>query len=56
MTTNVNIRLASDRVDNALLADYTAPRLYTPGESIILHEGFMKYVIKYFLKNLRSLC
>lgn len=42
MSCNVNIRLASDRVDSGLLADYTAPRLYTPGENIILHGGFMK--------------
>lgn len=42
MSYNVNIKLSSDRVDSGLLADFTAPRLYTPGENIILQEGFMK--------------
>jgi len=42
MTSNVTIKLARDRVDNALPSDFRPPRLYTPGESIILQEGFMK--------------
>lgn len=42
MSTNVQIRLANERVNNVIPASYSAPRLYTPGESIIQLEGFMK--------------
>lgn len=44
MSTNVNIRLALDRVNMGLLAQNqtNAPRLYTPGEVVTAHQGFMK--------------
>ncbi|XP_017491405.1 PREDICTED: exosome complex component RRP4 [Rhagoletis zephyria] len=44
MTTNVNIRLAIDRVNMGLLAQNQtrAPRLYTPGEVVTGQFGFMK--------------
>lgn len=42
MTTNVTIRLASDRVNNSLLSDDNVPRLYTPGEEITGKSGFMR--------------
>lgn len=42
MSTNVTIRLASDRVNNALLSGDQIPRLYTPGEEITGKVGFMR--------------
>lgn len=44
MMTNVNIRLALDRVNMGLLAQNqrNVPRLYTPGEVVTSQQGFMK--------------
>lgn len=44
MSTNVNIRIAADRVNISLLAqdDYRIPKLFTPGEVITAQQGFMK--------------
>ncbi|KNC23480.1 hypothetical protein FF38_04776 [Lucilia cuprina] len=44
MSTNVNIKLALDRVNMDLLAQNqtNAPRLYTPGEVVTAQQGFMK--------------
>lgn len=48
MTTSIDIRLASTRVNNTLytaeLVDESMPRLYTPGEVITSQQGFMRYV------------
>ncbi|XP_021922560.1 exosome complex component RRP4 isoform X1 [Zootermopsis nevadensis] len=42
MTQNVYIRLASQRVDNTIVAASNIPRLYTPGEIITCMSGFMR--------------
>lgn len=42
MATNVRIRLASDRVDNALLSGGHTPQLFTPGHIISVQGDFMK--------------
>ncbi|XP_055849531.1 exosome complex component RRP4 [Episyrphus balteatus] len=44
MSTNVNIRLAMDRVNMALLSqnENRIPRLFTPGEVVTAQQGFMK--------------
>lgn len=42
MTTNVQIRLASNRVNNALVTGDNVPRLFTPGEVITGQQGFMR--------------
>ncbi|GAB0091637.1 exosome complex component RRP4 [Sergentomyia squamirostris] len=42
MSTNVQIRLARDRVNNELLASDRTPRLYTPGEVITAQQGYMR--------------
>lgn len=41
-STNVNIRLASERIDNSLPSSSTTVKLYTPGQTVSLQEGFMK--------------
>lgn len=52
MTTNIDMRLASTRVNNTLYTDDVMPRLYTPGEVITSQQGFMRYanvfISKYF--------
>lgn len=42
MTTNIDMRLASARVNTTLYADGMMPRLYTPGEVITTEQGFMR--------------
>lgn len=44
MSTNVNIRLAIDRVNMGLLSqnENRIPRLFTPGEVVTAQQGFMK--------------
>lgn len=42
MTSNVIIRLASDRVNPSLLSGDSNPRLFTPGEVITSQQGFMR--------------
>ncbi|XP_059621241.1 exosome complex component RRP4 [Phlebotomus argentipes] len=42
MSTNVQIRLARDRVDSELLSSDKTPRLYTPGEVITAQHGYMR--------------
>lgn len=44
MSTNVNIRLAIDRVNMGLLSqnENRIPRLFTPGEVVTSQQGFMK--------------
>lgn len=42
MSTNVQIRLASSRVNNVLLAGDRIPRLFTPGEVITAQQGYMR--------------
>lgn len=42
MTTNVQIRLASKRVNNTLVTGDNVPRLFTPGEVITGQLGFMR--------------
>lgn len=42
MTTNVQIRLAADRVNNTLVTGDKVPRLFTPGEVITGQQGFMR--------------
>lgn len=45
MTTNIDIRLASNRVSNTIpYAENAMPRLFTPGEVITSQQGFMRYV------------
>lgn len=51
MSTNVQIRLARDRVDNELLSSDKTPRLYTPGEVITAQHGYMRLGLE-----LRGLC
>lgn len=48
MNTNVNIRLASDRVNNLLITGDHIPRLYTPGEVITGQQGFMRYFNNFY--------
>lgn len=42
MSTNVNIRLASERVNNSLEKGGHVPRLFTPGEEITGKAGYMR--------------
>lgn len=42
MTTNISIRLASDRVNNTLLTGDNIPKLFTPGQIITGQQGFMR--------------
>lgn len=42
MTTNIDMRLASDRINTTLYTDNDMPRLYTPGEVITSQQGFMR--------------
>lgn len=44
MTTNVQIRLASDRVNTELPTNNAPPRLYSPGEIITNVQGYMRSV------------
>lgn len=44
MTTNIDMRLASTRVNTALYTENAMPRLYTPGEVITSQQGFMRYL------------
>lgn len=44
MTTNIDMRLASTRVNTTLYTDNAMPRLFTPGEVITSQQGFMRYV------------
>lgn len=44
MTTNVQIRLASNRVNNTLVTGDHVPRIFTPGEVITEQLGFMRLV------------
>lgn len=55
MTTSVQIRLASSRVNNVLLTGENVPRLFTPGEVITGQQGFMRLGLlrwKYFVGNM----
>lgn len=42
MTTNIDMRLASARVNTALYTENAMPRLYTPGEVVTSQQGFMR--------------
>lgn len=42
MTTNIDMRLASARVNTTLYTDDEMPRLFTPGEVITSQQGFMR--------------
>lgn len=42
MTTNIDMRLASTRIDMDLDTGSAMPRLYTPGEIITTEQGFMR--------------
>lgn len=42
MTTNIDIRLASTRVNTTLHTENAMPRLFTPGETITSQQGFMR--------------
>lgn len=42
MTANIDMRLASARVNTTLYTDNEMPRLYTPGEIITSQQGFMR--------------
>lgn len=42
MTTNIDMRLASSRVNNTLYTENVMPRLFTPGEVITPAQGFMR--------------
>lgn len=42
MTTNIDMRLASTRVNTTLYTENVMPRLYTPGEVITSAQGFMR--------------
>lgn len=42
MTTNIDMRLASTRIDMNLDTRSAMPRLYTPGEIITNEQGFMR--------------
>jgi len=42
MTTNVNIRLASDRVNYSILSSNYVPTLYTPGEVITPQQSYIR--------------
>lgn len=49
MTTNVQIRLASDRVNTELPTNSNTPRLYSPGEIITNVQGYMRLVTSLLL-------
>lgn len=42
MTTNIDMRLASTRVNTTLYNEDEMPRLFTPGEIITSQQGFMR--------------
>lgn len=42
MAQNINIRLASERVNPILPGDGEAPRIFTPGEIVTSQQGFMR--------------
>lgn len=48
MTTNIDMRLASTRINTTLQTDNVMPRLFTPGEVITSQQGFMRYVFRCF--------
>lgn len=42
MTSNVNIRLASQRINHCVATSDEIPRLFTPGEIVTEQQGFMR--------------
>lgn len=42
MTTHIDMRLASTRINTDLFSGNAMPRLYTPGEIITSEQGFMR--------------
>lgn len=51
MTTNIDIRLASTRVNTTLFTENAMPRIFTPGEVITSQQGFMRYVKRYHFNS-----
>lgn len=45
MTSTINIRLASNRVNNSLMTGDRIPRLFTPGEVITKQQNFMRFIL-----------
>lgn len=43
MSSNIEMRLASARVNATIYSDDEIPRLYTPGEVITEQQGFMRF-------------
>lgn len=57
MTTNIDMRLASNRVSNTIpYTENAMPRLFTPGEVITSQQGFMRYVFVQSMCHSISVC